>query len=535
MIRHAAAVATILLASVVSTFAKEPHWTDEERAQRSSAVFTGRVVSVERVEPLNDDEDLYRALITVEAVSKGPEVVGKEKISVYFERPIDGRGGRCPDYVELKERQRANFFLQQRKIGSDLRPFLEMGSDVRDIPAAEIRIAHAATGAEDSRQAATTAKGRGPTPSEDIVAAVGRLGRLKPGAETEGAVAALALHGDAAVAEIGRQLADKPPFGLVHTSVRVLKKVNTAKSRELLRRIAMGELGDGNPNNAGWAASALVACDRDEAWMLLSSTTPEVLLAALGAVKEGPIDEPRLALLKTCLTNTDYGVSWRTADVMTRGSTGKIATEAVEAITAAITGVASRPDAMALYRKGGDNTVLEMYCSPYIQSLTLARVDNQFLHQLASQMRDRARDAAIIALGERGDASVQDELVNLAQDPDAGRFREFAVLAMGEIGTQTDFPLLRKLAREDPLIREGFLRAPHPTDSKGPTYPVREAAERSIRMIEKRIKKGGSRDANVVVLGVFVLALTGGFTAWVVIRRKRIRPGGNAAARMLTP
>jgi hypothetical protein len=147
-------------------------------------------------------------------------------------------------------------------------------------------------------------------------------------------------------------------------------------------------------------------------------------------------------------------------------------------------------------------------------------------------MRGRARDAVIIALGQRGGASVHDELVHLAQEPDGGRFREFAVLALGENGTPSDIPLLRRLAREDPLVREGFLGAPHPVDSRGPTYPVREAAERSIHRIEKKVKKGESGNASVVVLGVFVVALATGFSVWTVLRKKRSGLGVNVSTRL---
>jgi len=171
MSRHVAAIATVFLASgVVTAFAREPLWTDEERAQRSIAVFTGQVVSIERVEALNDHEDLCRAVIAVEAVSKAPDIVGKGKFSVYFERPRDGRGGRCPKYVELKERQRANFFVRQREVGSESLAFLDMGSDVRE-PSAESRIAIAFSSTEKSPQANPAPKKRESAPSRSIEAA----------------------------------------------------------------------------------------------------------------------------------------------------------------------------------------------------------------------------------------------------------------------------------------------------------------------------------------------------------------------------
>src|SRR5262245_21052863 len=47
------------------------------------------------------------------------------------------------------------------------------------------------------------------TDAPTLEAAIGRLGCLKPGPQTDEAVAGLARHGNAAVAEIGRQLAEQ--------------------------------------------------------------------------------------------------------------------------------------------------------------------------------------------------------------------------------------------------------------------------------------------------------------------------------------
>jgi hypothetical protein len=132
MSRRAAIFAANLLAwLLVPAHANEPGWTEAERAQRSTAVFRGEVVSIGRVERLNDLEDLYRAVIAIGTVTKGAEDLGKDKIAVYFERPQDGAAvGRCPTYVVLKEGQDATFYVRLRKIGVDWRAFLEMGSDV---------------------------------------------------------------------------------------------------------------------------------------------------------------------------------------------------------------------------------------------------------------------------------------------------------------------------------------------------------------------------------------------------------------------
>ena len=133
---------SILIAlTLAATFAhgKEPLWTDEERSAKSTAVFVGTIETLERAGPIDDNNDLHRAVVVVESVAKGDEYVGKakEKISVYFERPKDGKSRRCPTYVDLKVGQRALFYLRLRKVGGEWRAFLEMGRDVREAPAAK--------------------------------------------------------------------------------------------------------------------------------------------------------------------------------------------------------------------------------------------------------------------------------------------------------------------------------------------------------------------------------------------------------------
>ena len=124
----------LLLAPCVCPMARanEPSWSDEERAERSVAVISGTVRSVERVGGLNGREDLYRAIVVIERVEKNPPLVGGGRIVLYFEHPKSGpAGARCPTYVELAQGQKARFFIRLRKVGDEVRAFLEMGSDVR--------------------------------------------------------------------------------------------------------------------------------------------------------------------------------------------------------------------------------------------------------------------------------------------------------------------------------------------------------------------------------------------------------------------
>jgi len=160
-----AVLATLLSAlSFNVVFADEPGWTDEERAARSAAVFDGRVVTVKRVDAINDHEDLYSAVISVEMAFQGKELVDNDKIAVYFERPVRGDVvKRCPKYVVLKQGQRAKFFARTRKVEGHERAFLEMGSDVREATPEASPIVSSEISPDDSKEAVEAATKQGAT------------------------------------------------------------------------------------------------------------------------------------------------------------------------------------------------------------------------------------------------------------------------------------------------------------------------------------------------------------------------------------
>jgi hypothetical protein len=129
-----AAVLITFLFSVLNVQANEPLWTDAERSAKSDAVFTGIVQSVRKVRELNEQESLFSATVKVTEVRKNHSSLANQEITLYFERPKDGKSNkRCPAYVELSEKQSATFFVRIREIGKDKLPFLELGSDVRPI------------------------------------------------------------------------------------------------------------------------------------------------------------------------------------------------------------------------------------------------------------------------------------------------------------------------------------------------------------------------------------------------------------------
>ena len=327
-------------------------------------------------------------------------------------------------------------------------------------------------------------------PAVQLESAVDQLSRVKPGgAESDKAVASLIRQGDAAVAEIGRQLVEREgDFGLQHRSVRVLKGVNSEKSRALLRRMALRKVRTANPNIESWAGRNLIACDRDEAWPLLAATTHHVLTAALNAVDGEPIDEKYMPFLRARLDHENELVRWRVVEVMASEPSGKYASEVIEAVRKALLSVADLPNVDEPYRSilASAMTLGEACYARYVNVLARVKVKNDALQTLAGRIEGRGRDVVVLALARRRDASVHDELVRLAQDPKADLFRAWAATALGEVGTRKDLPLLQRLATSDTLVREGPLPPPHPIHSTGPTHPVRMAAKRAIRMIEKQ-------------------------------------------------
>ena len=76
---------------------------------------------------------LFKAHITVGEITKGQDLMKGKTAELYFVNAWEKGGGRCPDYVALKEGQEAVFYIRKHKI-SDGREvlFLAMNSDVRD-------------------------------------------------------------------------------------------------------------------------------------------------------------------------------------------------------------------------------------------------------------------------------------------------------------------------------------------------------------------------------------------------------------------
>jgi hypothetical protein len=333
--------------------------------------------------------------------------------------------------------------------------------------------------------APTSADGQ-PNPWE-LEADIDELRTVRSGEAADAIVAKLARQGDVAVAAIkGRLSTGKQDFGLLHHSVRVLQQVNSAASRDVLTRIAIDRLGEGNINIERWAAQALVTCAPAEAEQLLSSVNPRVLEVALNALDGQAVDEKRFRALKRILLETplENGQSlprWRAAEVIGRGTSGPLAVEAVSAIGEALFKVEEIPN---LDQETGGrlgqiaSTLGEDHYSRYAGALASADVENAVLRGLATLANGRPKDVAKLVLARRGDESVHDDIVRLMQDPAAGVYRAWAARTMPMIGSASDLPLLQRMAESDPLERRdgSDVRGPRSARNGGMRYPVRDAA-----------------------------------------------------------
>lgn len=351
---------------------------------------------------------------------------------------------------------------------------------------AQIASVFAATAAARARLAAM------PVPVKNLALEklLDQMEHAKPGTETEEAVAALTPCGDEAVAEIERRLVEgEVDFGWRHKAVRVLKAINTEKARAILFRMAMGELGGGNPNQEAWAARALIACEPRQAWPLLASSSHEVQDAVLAALMGQPIEKEYVQLLKPYLESKDVFLHWKAVAVLAREPSGDYADHALDAIGHALAGVADLPNGSDRFQWDTYLTVAEWSYERYLSCLVELRVTPEALHKLAQQLQGRARDVVFLALAQRGDTLVHPEMIRLAQDAEADMFRLWATRALEKIGTAADLPLLEKLATTDPCLRE----MPGRGGGVERRYVVRDAAKVALRAFETRQREKATK------------------------------------------
>jgi hypothetical protein len=333
-------------------------------------------------------------------------------------------------------------------------------------------------------------------------------------------VAALAEHGDVAVSAIRRYLQQGGrSSGFVHRSVSVLERIGTPSSRAFLLDMALGHV-EGRPFGTGpgsileaWAAGAYLrsAPTKQDAEPLLASRNPRVVNSALIALRgqqvdrglldricdviavdgtsirdhvtrslaneHTAVDSARLAELVTSETRHWALIRCNAAAVLGADPSCQFPQEAADAIGRVLDRVDQLPGATEQFQHTR-NTYAEYNYHCCLNPLASLAAPDAVLRALAEARKGSPRDAVVIALARRGDASVHDGLLEIVQDGNAGMFRAWAVYALQRIATPADAGLLARLASEDAFTREE-------TSDIGPTtrtaYPVREAATRVLR------------------------------------------------------
>ena len=169
------------------------------------------------------------------------------------------------------------------------------------------------------------------------------------------AAASLKPAADEAIDEIMRAFnRSGQTFAYRHRAVQILQRLNTEKARAALLDVALGHSAEDLPSMKQWASAAYIRTTQDPANVrkLLVSDDAGVLGNALRAIKGVKIDE---SLLKRLVELTAYkgdkepmfqeSVRLAAAAVMAGDSSGKFATQKVDAILAAVGQVANLPHA----------------------------------------------------------------------------------------------------------------------------------------------------------------------------------------------
>ncbi len=271
-------------------------------------------------------------------------------------------------------------------------------------------------------------------------------------------------------------------------AIEVFGAMGTANSQKVLLDIALKRISTAGLHDS-WAAGRYLAAlkDKSDAAKLLVSANPLVHNTALLALKGQEIDEALLQRLKDLLESKLNAVRWASAWVMAMTPSPRYAEDKVSAIVAATDRVDDIPKAHETFQRGPD-THAEMEYSTYIGSLTEMRGAESALRNATERVSGMTRNIVVIARAFRGDNTARSALRKVLTDPAAGMMRERAAHAMAHIGTKDDIALLRRIAESDPLKRARGGCVLPPTVSRE-HYPVREAAQRTIREIESRTRE----------------------------------------------
>ncbi len=307
-------------------------------------------------------------------------------------------------------------------------------------------------------------------------------------AELDEAIRKLGLIGDEAIGPLMAKFNDRHQrFAFRHRAIQVLKEIGTSEAQKNLVDIACGRTVVELPSQKRWAASRYIATlkDKSAARKLLPAADMGVQNVALLALKGQEIDKALLGRLKELLASGYLVVRWVAVAVMAEDPGETLAAEKVSAIVTAMADIRLLPkrrkDVVTFL--GLDLDDRERTWSRYLGALVKMRGADVPLKKITPQTSGKVQDAVLVARAARGDRTVIADVRKVLQDPKAGMLRVPAARAMGRIGTDADIPLLRRIARTDPLTRQEHQCMPPCTYT---AHPVRRAATHAIAKIEAR-------------------------------------------------
>ena len=306
------------------------------------------------------------------------------------------------------------------------------------------------------------------------------------------ATAKLGARADEAIDRLMEDFWSLGDYAYRWRTIQVLGIVYTPRSREALLQVALRTRTDELPWIRG-AAREYVAIlpDKSEARKLLAANDTEVLQQAAAGLRGVAIDKDMIGRLLELMGSKDHHLRRAVAVVLGEDPGGQFASEKVAAIVRAIPDIAHMEKADDIAWPGSW-TNSEVYCRTYIDALARMKNARQAItKQLAdAPAGEPMRHCLVLALAFGGDGSVRPELRKMLTDAKMGLFRAWTVEALGNIGTTKDLPLLRDVAQKDSMQREqGGCRAPM---NKQMYYPVRQAAQRAIELLEQAGKRPAS-------------------------------------------
>lgn len=315
--------------------------------------------------------------------------------------------------------------------------------------------------------------------------------------EITGALTKLDTRGDEAV---GRLMADFWPssdYAYRWRTIKALGLINSPRSRKALLDLALGT----NKSSLPWIRGAAreyvkTLTDKSEARQLLVSADTAVLQQAAVGLNGVAIDKEMIDRLVELMKSPDRHLRLLVVYVFANDPGGLFTSRKVAAIVQGIPDIATMDKADGVAWPS-NYTNAESHYRTYINGLaTMVNAAKPIQDQIAlAPAGGLTWRCLVLSRGLGGDAKVRPEARKILADSKAGLFRAWAAEAMGKIGTADDLPLLRQVAKKDPMQRErGGCLAPI---NKDIVYPVREVAQAVIKTLQAAPAAPGSRGSAV--------------------------------------